>query len=182
MKLLYVLLTIFLVKLLFNISQYIKAKALYNRYSNWVKNPNEYFRTYNESIKNLFKSAGISDSLVPLVDSVGYGLVRTGSASVFNNIFVLRTDIVQAVFGMFQSAIGVFRSRIIETFSPLYWIRTITFLPAAILNYLNLDPEKTSYRLLNVVFTFIWWVILTCMTFFKEQIKFFIINLLKVSS
>lgn len=174
MKFLYILLALILFKLLLNISQYIKAKLFYTGYLKWVKSPNENFKTYKESIKKLFKVAGIKDNSVPHVQPVGFGFVQTNSASVMDNMFVLRKDIVQLMFENFQSAIGVYRSRIFETFSPLYWIECIIFLPEKLFQYLGADSDKLFVK----IFQIIWWILAPVSIVFRNSLLSFIKHML----
>ncbi|SHE79729.1 hypothetical protein SAMN02745784_01826 [Tissierella praeacuta DSM 18095] len=180
MKWYYILIFTFFYKLLFNINAYLKTKFYFKRYEHWVSKPNESLLTHEESIKKLFKLANLKDSRRPYVQQITNMHIYKDTVSVIDNMFARRADIQHGIIGMFQASIGVFRSRILETFSPFYWINLLLFLPRNILDYLKFDPEKASYRILNVIFTATWWIFITSFSIFKDQIKVMVINFIEV--
>lgn len=55
----------------------------------------------------------------------------------------------------FHEAIGVYKSRLLETFSPIYWIEFAINLPKKILEYLGIAPESIVIK----IFQLIYWIV-----------------------
>lgn len=180
MKWCHIPIVIFFYKFIFNLNAYIKSKYYFEKYKQWLIKPNESLLTHEESIKKLFNLAGIKDSSRPYIEQITNMHIYESRISVMNNMFVRRADVQHTIIGMFQACIGIFRSRILESFSLFYWVDIFLFFPKNILNYLNLDPEKAAYRILNVVLTAIWWTFVTSLTIFKKQFKAMIINFIEI--
>jgi len=175
-KILIAFLCLVLFKIINNTVRLIKTKYFWNRYIDWLNDSDNTLYTYKQSIKNLFLHAGMQTLVVPNAAPVGYGQIATYNAEVSENMFIKRNDIVSLTLHLFANTFGVYRSRIIESFSPLYWINFIIFIPKHLLLYIGLDSEKTAYKLLNVVLSAIWWVILGVIAIFGNQLKQFGIN------
>jgi hypothetical protein len=50
------------------------------------------------------------------------------------------------------SYLGIYRSRILETFNPLYWVEFVVCLPKHIITYLGVSPESTVIRIVQVLY------------------------------
>lgn len=88
------------------------------------------------------------------MEPLGYVYVRTGGASIFQNFPNAREDYAHSVVRMFHQATGVYRSRMIETFNPLYWIEAVINLPKQLLNYLGLPSESIVIKIAQLM----WWI------------------------
>ncbi len=124
----------------------------------------------------LFKRAGIKDTSTPISQGIGYGQVANFNASVFHNFPSTLQVIAYPALEMFDSAIGIYKSRIIESFNPIYWIEQILFLPKNLLTYIGLNSENTAFKICNVLLSFIWWLLGTTIILFKTQLQQFIIE------
>lgn len=122
----------------------------------------------------LFKKAGIKDTQVPVSQPVGFGQVANFNASVFHNFPAPIALIALPASQMFRNAIGIYKTRMLESINPIYWISLIIFLPRNILSYIGMDLESSASKLLNVFLTFIWWIFCTLVTIFQPEIKSFI--------
>jgi hypothetical protein len=80
-----------------------------------------YITENKKSIIDLLKTAGVSDTEIPHVEPVGLGQIYKGSISVFNNITLLREDVVLTVHGFLTQAKGTFKQRIYDSFNPIFW-------------------------------------------------------------
>ena len=87
---------------------------------------------------------------------------------------VRREDIVRITLGMFHRAIGVYRSRMIETINPLYWIETIIFLPRQILNYLGVTPESVIIKIAQLIY----WLAAFVFGIYRFEVEEFVRGLL----
>ncbi len=78
-----------------------------------------------------------------------------------------KTYLQKDVVIMFEEAIGEYKSRCLEVFSPLYWINTVIYLPQKILQYIGLPSETWIGRILNAI----WWISVAIYTVNKEMLK-----------
>lgn len=139
------------------------------------------FPQYAASTIKLFKRAGIHDTTILISQPLNEFTIVNSPVSVFDNITIFDRDITARVLDNFENAIGVYKSRIIESFNPIYWIDLIVFSPKKLLEYLDLDLDKHSTKICTILLQIIWWLICTVFLFFQEQIKIYIINLLKIT-
>lgn len=177
-RILLMLITIFTYKLISNFYYLKRCKSLQNGYFEWIKNTNADYTSYRREVLDLFKKANINDAYIPTAQPIGFMQISTFKASVQQNFPSLVTTHVSAVMTMFDESIGVYRLRIKECFNPIYWIDCVIFLPKNILTYLNLDSEKVAFKMLNVIFSGIWWFIITFAALFGSQFKNFIISII----
>ncbi len=151
-----VFICIALFKVIYNLYYFLLAKRYLKEYLIYVKNQKRWFiRENRQKIAKLLEQAGIVDSDQPITEPAGYGLVRSSSFSIFKNMAVLRADIVKIISSNFREAVSVYRSRIFESFNPVYWVETTIYLPKVILTYLGFKSDKSLIK----IFQLIWWII-----------------------
>ena len=165
-------------KVIINIYYFFRIKHLSKMHLSWLAGEAPKFPTYKNEIISLFKKAGIKNLLVPTAQRIDYGRIATFNADVFTNFPNTTPDIYKGAIRMFYEAEGIYRQRIFETFSPVYWINSIIFVPKHLLTYLGFNQEKTLFKACNVLLTFIWWTFGAASLFFWPQFKEFIIELL----
>lgn len=153
MIIIWVLLAAILIKFVLNFVKWVKLKRYYNLYWGYLAGGKLLDKLYNvqQEIIELVNGAGISDKVVPYVESVGYGLVGTGNAPALQNLASRRQDVVFVNNELMQRAIGVYRRRMLQAFSPVYWLECIIYLPQKILNYIGFDPNTIGARIFTVV-------------------------------
>lgn len=162
-------------------SNYIKFKRcqkLSKMHMDWLADSCDEFSQYKGEVKKLFLGANIPDSCIPTSQAIGYGQIANANASVYLNFPSKVMGIAAALTDKFDEAIGTYRTRFLESFSPLYWIETILFLPKNLLQYIGLDSEKIAFKLCNILLTFIWWCLGVAFMFFKPQLQEFLISLI----
>jgi hypothetical protein len=157
MRLLLFFLVVLSIKFTTNLSKLIQAKRYLKRYKEYLPTKSWEALEDKPQIIKLLKGAGIKDSYLPHVEPVGYGRLVTTNISVFDNIFNTREDVVVNTLGMFHQAIGAYRSRVYETFNPLYWLEAGLNLPKHLSAYLGVSPESVLAKIAQLV----WWVTLT---------------------
>lgn len=165
----------FAYKLLTNVCNYYRIsyyKELYMQ--SFSKDSQVNILEYKSAILQLFKAAGVSDSLVSYVEPAGYGMLTTGNASAFQNISSNRSDVVSAIMRSFYEAHGTFQRRIMEAFSPLYWINCILFLPKSLFCYLGIKDDS----LLIKVFQLLYWIASPVLLIFREDIYQYLSSLI----
>lgn len=79
---------------------------------------------------------------------------------------------------MFFEAEGVYRQRIFDSFSPVYWIELIIYAPKKLLTYLGFDETKILFKACNILLTFIWWSVVSIIVFFRPQLQQLIVETL----
>ncbi|WP_207706239.1 hypothetical protein [Clostridium sp. HBUAS56017] len=162
-------------KLVINIIAFIKVKYFYKRYTLWLFQDRDMsLVTYRRAIITLFKNADIKDAYIPTTSKIGYGRIASFNASIMNSFPSAYEDFAVNITRMFHEAIGVYRSRIFETFSPIYWINSLIFLPKRFLTYLGLNAESVIVKLLQCI----WWFIAPIALILRTQIVDYIMHLL----
>ncbi len=173
------LVCIIVYKVLINLYKYVELNSYYSDYQKYLANEkNHCSRNKNQAIK-LIKNAGVVDNYVPISQPSGYGTIATISASVFTNYPTNSNIFAGGMLDAFDAALGTYRSRIIESFNPLFWIETILFLPRNLLDYLGISKESIAYKLCNLIFTFLWWLSVTLFAFFRSNLINHIIEFLR---
>lgn len=165
--LLIILFSAMLIKILINLSRYIQCRLYLTSYLHYIKKPSWGFVEQTPQIIRLFINAGIEDAIVSSVEWIGFGYFQTSKPSVFNNISVTRNDIVNLALKMFHRSIGIYKSRLIETINPIYWIELIIFLPKKISNYLGVSPESIVIKIAQLLY----WIIATIIGILLEVYK-----------
>ena len=158
---------------------YCKIKWLKCRHEDWIRGKCDSFPTYKAETITLFERAGVKNFTIPTTQTVGYGYLSSFDADIFTNFPSANYDIYNGVLRMFNEAEGVFRHRIFETFNPLYWIDIVLFAPKKLLLYLSIKEDNILFKICNVLFTLIWWIICTVFVFFQPEIKQLIVELLR---
>jgi len=162
---------LFLFKLINNLIEYIRCKHYLNKYYDFMSKEITWeFEELVPQIKELFKNAGIQDASFPHAQLAGCNQVFTGAASVLSNITHPRIEIRFSVIQMFHRAIGVYRSRILDTINPLYWIRLIVYLPKRLLSYVGVSPDRILVKVSQVVY----WGLTFIYVIFETEINQFL--------
>lgn len=176
-RLLIIFIFVLVYKFLLNLSSFLRIKHYEKEFLNYLANKESKIEEHRLQTIDLFKKAGIKDTLTPITQPSGYGNIASFNASVFQNFPSNMQVIAVPAMSMFRNAIGIYKSRMMECLSPLYWISLIVFLPRNILLYIGLDSESTAFKLWNVSLSFLWWLFCTIISLFQPEIKSFITNL-----
>jgi hypothetical protein len=169
--LLYCFAIILSVKFIINWARYIQCKQYFDKYRVYIKKPDWEFNQHQLQIIELFKKAGIEDSIIPVIEPLGYGYVGSSNTSVFKNITNTREDIVALTFHFFHQAIGTYRSRMFEVFSPIYWVEFIIYLPKQTLIYLGVPPENMVVKIAQIFYWFVSIVLGFLLGLFRPEIE-----------
>ena len=165
LKLIYVFLGYCLIKLLINSSKYYKCKHYLNKYLEWLSNPYWELSEHKSNVIKLFKDADLEDSTIQFATPLGMGQVATGNAWVFDQFPSHREEVVGKTRNYFHQAIGVYRSRALEVFNPIYWVEFIIYLPKHIFNYLGVPPDGVIIK----IFQLIYWLVATLVSIFYSM-------------
>lgn len=143
---------IIILKITINIQCFIKLKYFQKKYEDYLVENNMQFIEYKQSIIKLFERANVTDSIVPTVSPAGYGQLFKANLPLFKNINVTRPDIIQLTRNAFYESIGVFRSRILESLSPLYWINFLIYLPKNCINFIGVKKQNSILNIIQVIY------------------------------
>ncbi len=155
-KIILIISSIFIYKLLSNIYYLHRTRKLLKLYEEWMmkKDYSEKILTYKIEILRLFEKANIKDSNIPVTQPTGYGQIINTYVSIQHNLFLKGPVFAHAV-DMFLAASGVYRERIKECFSPKYWVDQILLLPKNLLNYLGLNADSIIIKIINIIYWFL---------------------------
>lgn len=158
----YYLLLIPMYKIIINTYYLLKLLHLKNDYYCWLNGQTETLALaeHRQNFKVLMNAANVEDSTIPRTTPTGYTMVANRNINVFDQFPCNDADIVYITFYKFSEASGVFKSNILESLNPLYWIQSIIFLPKKVLSYLGLNPETIIIKLLQLLY----WMISLCIS------------------
>jgi len=166
MSIIYLLVILFILKIVYDISYFFMCKYYFYRYIKWIKN-NKGNIPSKSMIIELFKKTNVPNSTIPILEDVGYGRLMQTTGNLFDNIFSKRNDIVSMVYQNFTECKAILKTNIILNFSPVYWINFIIFLPNKILYYLGINEKS----ILNKIFLVIYWILVFIFGIYKTQLK-----------
>ncbi|MFM2394341.1 MAG: hypothetical protein RLZZ546_2323 [Bacteroidota bacterium] len=117
-----------------------KLKSISNIFNHYILfhdgKVNSFIEKKNSAI-SLLKEAGIKNFSSPAYELTGFNQGYRHELDGFDNIHFLRDDIAGVVNIKFQEAIGVYKSRMKQSYNPFYWIEFVLKLPEKILLYLS---------------------------------------------
>ena len=170
-------------KILLNGIKLYKLKRFYSTYKDYIKKPNcselnEKILEAKAEIIQILDDCGLKDFGVSQTRPTGFGYAEHKQISILQNLHCIgemgEVDIPNVVNTYLIQARGILKKRIIEAFSPLYWINIIIFLPQKITTYLgfSLDDKKveTTVRVLNVIYWLLFVFIPPLLQFFGVKI------------
>ncbi|HAT1932904.1 TPA: hypothetical protein I8028_001970 [Legionella pneumophila] len=178
-------------KFLLNFIALIKIKKFHSTYIDYIekiKDP-EWTKIREKILQNqtdiiqILTKCGVKDFGVFITTPTGYGHVEHKQVSILQNLqFVGQLgefNIPSTIDIYLIQAKGILKKRMIEAFSPLYWINTLIFLPQNIITYLgfSLDNKKTEaiMKVINVIYWIVAILIPVLMQLFGVVISIHII-------
>ena len=168
-----IFLFMFFYRLAINIAYLIRTNHYAAKYSIYIVKQDTYFAKHTYAILQLFKAADVTDYQIPFTSPSDFGYLTQGNTSLFHNIENLREEVVSAMIHCFAQAAGTFRHRIIENFSPIFWINCLIFLPRKIFEYLGLKGDSVSIKALQLLY----WLTAPFLLFFRDNIYQYIFSL-----
>lgn len=164
----------FLYRLSLNGIGLVKVKHYKKKYEEFLANPQSNFFVYEAAVTRLFKQAKLEDYVFPWDEWAAAGVVRKSKARLFKNMGAVNNYTVAAMRQYFLKAEGVFRSNIIECFSPFYWIQTLIFLPSRLCEYLGMSADQVSSRILQLLY----WILVPLILATRDSLYQFIRELM----
>lgn len=163
-------------RFLTNVTSYFRTKYYERKYIAYLSRKFNNFEEYTPPVVKLFKEADIKDLAIRTSGSIGYGYIKVGSVSMFQNLSALRNDVIIAVQHSFKVAIGTYKMRIVECFSPLFWVKFALYLPSRILGYIGLDEKSTFTKIIQVAYWVLTPLLIVCRTELYDLIIQFLIQ------
>lgn len=181
-NLLYLFIVLCILKIIINMSKWSQSKKYYTQYQKYGEGQYDFssLKQNQHQVIKLFKDAGIKDSVCPVAEPVGMRHVSTSNISIFSNVFIVHNQYVKSiVIGMFEQAIGVYSSRIKETFNPVYWIETGIYLPKNMFSYLGVDSESVVIKIFQILYWTIGIIITGIYALYKNELDPIIKNIIE---
>ena len=153
---------------------------IYEKYLKWLSGDKKTKILQDRTnLKRLIEQADIDEAYIPTSQLLGYGQVANYNINVLENFPSNRRDLVVITTRLINDALGVYKQRIINVFNPLWWIKSIIFLPRVLTNYIGINVDSLSVKIIQVL----WWMIGVAVTIFKtvypEYFNAFVDKLLK---
>lgn len=165
---------ILFLKFTYNFNNYIKCKRYLKLYIDSMsdkKNGWDIIEKKSE-VLSLFSNAGIKDSKLIYTENLGYGRIATSTdASLFENFPIRRKDAFELTVVKFHEAIGVYKRRMKETFSPFYWGHTFIYLPRKIFSHFGIKQESKSSKFIQFLYWIIGIIIAILLALYPTQLK-----------
>lgn len=179
MRFLALFLLVIAYKFLTNLMHYFRIKKLQTYFSEFLEHKCDNMNLYRQEVLSLFEKAHVKDKKIPVSEHIGNRQIVSGNVSTFSMFPSTRVAFSVTTLNMFEEAEGVFRKNMLDSFNPFYWIDLIVFLPKSLLAYIGISSEVTAYKICNVLFTFIWWILGILVVYFKPKLQDFVIKLVR---
>lgn len=167
-------LAVVVVKFVINLVRFTQCKWYFKKYRHYLDSPSFQFNEYESIIVRLFKNANLVEPYVSYAEHIGFGHLHTGRVSVFLNLTATRNDVVGLVYKAFHRAAGVYKYRMLESFSPIYWVQAILFLPRSILVYLGVPSDEIIAKLFQLVYWVLGIILGFVLSIYRIEIEIFV--------
>lgn len=169
-KFIFIFVLIFSYKLICNIINLIKITYYLSLYNDYINNNSTKIFQHKNHVINLLKIANVNNLSYPITQYTSSEFASNGYTSIFTIFPTKIRKFIAPTISSFENAIGTFKGRILECFSPIYWINCVIFLPRNILSYLNISAESIIIKILQLFY----WIIGIFITLFSTDISNFI--------
>ncbi len=159
------------IRILSNAYKYYRCSKLMTCYLAWLESnyPDEdIFQTKYEVTKLLSVTP---DKGLALTLPTGLGQGYTANHSTLFSYPNRNHPFATATYEMFAESKGVYKTKVLETFNPLFWIDLIVWLPRKFLSYLGINESSFASRLLMILLQAIYWLCSLIAITFKEDIQ-----------
>ena len=165
---------LFVYKLANNILFLTRTNRYQKKHLEYLQGHCQNFPEYAHLIRSVFQSAGVDDAKFTVWESSGLGVVRATTASLFKNVTIKGEPFATETQKAFAESRGVFKHRIVEMLSPLYWLNYVLYLPKNILVHLGVDPKQLAMRIIQIMY----WIFTPLLLIFRDRICAYIAELL----
>jgi hypothetical protein len=150
-----VFVAVILIKAVINLHRLRRCQHYLEAYLAFLKKPNWDLVEHKSAVIKLFIDSGIHDYSVPYMPPPNVIKATIPFISVMNQFPTHSAgDVEQLTIRMFHEAIGVYRRRIRESFSPMYWLDFLIHLPKKVLTYLSVPAESLFIKFAQII----WWI------------------------
>ena len=134
-------------RILKNLSCWIQIMYYHKKYLSFLNGSQNSFLESVAPVRRLFEEAGLSDRCLPYIEQFEGGYTYQAEIYVFENIGTKQKEIISNVQRCFYEASGVFKSRLIESFSPIYWVPKLVDFLKSLKNDDQDTPQKEQQKL-----------------------------------
>jgi hypothetical protein len=113
------------------------------------------------------------DKGLPLTLPTGLGHVYSANHSTIYSYPSKLHPFATATFEMFAEAKGAYKSKVLETFNPIYWIEFIIWFPKRVTTFLGLNRKLKSVKVINIFLQIIYWIFAGLKFFWYDLIPLF---------
>lgn len=160
-------------KLVSNFMLFKKANKILNSYLHYIFNddvPLDFVQTKTE-LKYVVEKSNITNRLVPISRAIGNGQICNYSVDLIEAFPNKDRCFVSNTTFMLEEAIGCFKFRMKQAINPFYWLELVIFAPKHFMKYIGLkDFNSSAIKILNLIFTFTWWLVCGMVAYFKSDI------------
>jgi len=150
--------TVFCLRAAYFARRYSAICQLQRFYEKWIEDSSRpHLGGYTSRLQALLKDSGLSDSVVPSSEPVGWGFVAPTAQSVVQNLAVRDQRFIGPNVTIISQVKGYFHDRLLENFNPLFWVEFLFFLPKHILAYLGLDQETALFKAVSSIAQLGYW-------------------------
>jgi len=127
-----------------------KKKRIAQKAGNWVQD--------NQiEIKKRVLNTGIQDQYESSMEPVGLGYGKQQHLSALDNILFMNTKILESSREIIRRAKGHYKVQALLSFSPLFWIELIIFLPRELFKMAGFETKtKGTQNTINIIQIFYW--------------------------
>ena len=129
-----------------------KKKRIGQKASNWI-------RENQLEIKKRTLNTGIQDQYQSYLEPLGHGHAQKQSISALDNLLVLNTKTLQSAQQILKTAKGHYKVQAFLSFSPLFWIELLIFLPRELFKMAGFETKsKGSQNAINIA-QMLYWIV-----------------------
>jgi len=123
------------------------------------KKAGEWVQANQLEIKKRVLNAGISDHLESYMKPKGFGYTQQQDFSALDNLLFMNKELMQISIEILNRAKGSYKVQAMLSFSLLFWIELIIFLPRELFKMAGVENESKSYHNIVNGIQLIYWII-----------------------
>lgn len=120
-----------------------------------------------QEIIDLLNKANIRPTISTYAEPIGFGHLVTQQFNSFDNLFLNNMTTISYNQTALLEATEVFKRRFFKSINPISWLELVIFLPQKTLEYLGVDSEYISSKVLNLLY----WICGIVIAVFVEPIR-----------
>jgi hypothetical protein len=145
-----------------NLVRLLRTKRYQKQYITWLLTGDSKIdlMEHQQSVKNLVSKAGKGGMRIPVTQALGYGQIANFSADPFLAFPNRLENVAHMTNQILKSCVGIYRSRMWNSFNPFYWLGILVLLPKHLFEYLGISGDKVVVKIFNIL----WWAFSSLVT------------------